>query len=318
MDKERGIRFFPIGLFASVMGFSGLTIALKQMELLYQWNDYVSTTLLVITSFLFLFYLFIFLYRLWKFNEDVKQDFNHPIKMNFFAAISISFLLLAAAFLEISNGLSFILWIIGVLLQLTFTLVILSRLIWTFSFKIEIFNPTWFIPIVGNIVVPIAGSAHAPEDVNWFFFSIGLLFSIIYYAIFFVRAFFYDPIPVKILPSFFILMAPPAVGFISYLKISSNFDIFANILYGSAFFVGLLLLFQLKRFLTIPFFITWWAFLFPSAAMTIATGHVFMHTNKIFYEWLFIVQVIGLFLLAIFLSWKTIELAMKRKLCVKE
>lgn len=318
MEEERGIRYFPIGLFASVMGFSGLSIAMKQVESLYHWDHIVSTVILIITSLLFIFYISVFLYRLIQYWDDVIQDFNHPIKMNFFAAISISLLLLAASFLEISNMLSFFLWIIGALLQITLTFVILSRLIWIYAFKIEQFNPTWFIPIVGNIVVPIAGSAHVPEDINWLFFSVGLFFSIVYYAIFFVRAFFYDQIPVKLLPSFFILMAPPAVGFISYLKMTGNFDSFSYILFGTAFFIGLLLFFQLKRFFAIPFFVTWWAFLFPSAAMTIATGQVFMHTNKVFYEWLFILQVLGLFVLAVYLSWRTIELIFKRKLCVKE
>ena len=36
-------------------------------------------------------------------------------------------------------------------------------------------NP-WFIPVVGNIIVPIAGVDDAPAEVSWFFFSFGLIF----------------------------------------------------------------------------------------------------------------------------------------------
>ena len=82
-------------------------------------------------------------------------------------------------------------------------------------------------------------------------------------------------------------MAPPAVGFMSYLKITENADSFAYILYGIAFFIGLLLLFQLKRFMSIPFYISWWAFLFPSAAMTIATSQMAILRNQFIYELLF-------------------------------
>lgn len=121
-------------------------------------------------------------YRIIRHQDGVKVDFNHPIKTNFFAAISISMLLLAQAYLEISTPISFTLWILGAFLQLT--LVILSKLIWTFSFKMEQFNPTWFIPIVGNIVVPLAGSSYVIADINWMF-SVWELFSVS-----FIRSYF--------------------------------------------------------------------------------------------------------------------------------
>src|SRR5690625_4721124 len=219
MVKNRGIRYFPIGLFASVMGLAGVTMAVKHGETLYGWHHLSSTILLALTTFLFIVNSCIIIYRLFRYREDVKADFNHPVKLNFFAAISISMLLLATAFLDISNTISFILWGLGAILQIILTLVILSKLIWTFSFQIEQFNPAWFIPIVGNIVVPLAGSVHVVADINWIFFSTGIVFSIIYSTIFFNRVFFQQPLPNKLLPTFFILMAPPAIGFVSYIRL---------------------------------------------------------------------------------------------------
>lgn len=318
MEKQRGIQYFPIGLFASVMGFSGVTIATKNLENLYGWNAIGSTILMVITVLIFLLNLGILLYRLFRHSDEVKADFNHPMKMNFFGAISISMLLLAVIFLDVSSEMSFIFWILGALLQITLTLVILSRLIWIFKFQIAQFNPAWFIPIVGNIIVPIAGMEHVIADVNWFFFSIGIVFSIVYMTIFFNRAYFQPTLPPKLLPTFFILMAPPAIGTVSYVKLTGSLDAFAYILYGTAFFIGLLLLFQLKRFFSIPFFITWWAFLFPSAAMTIATFMMYVNSGNSLYEWLFILQIVGLIVLTVYLTWQTIRLAINRSLCVKD
>lgn len=318
MVEERGIRYFPIALFASVMGFSGLTMAVKHAENLYGVSHLASTILLIFTTVLFLFNGLILLYRLIQHRDEVKLDFNHPVKMNFFGAISISMLLLAQAYLEISTSISFTFWSLGAILQAILTLVILSKLIWTFSFTIEQFNPAWFIPIVGNIIVPLAGSSHVEADLNWMFFSTGIVFSIIYTTVFINRIFFHPPLPVKLLPTFFILMAPPAIGFVSYIKLAGGIDTFAYILYGTALTIGLLLFFQLKRFMQIPFFISWWAFLFPSAAMTIATVEMYLDHGKALYHGMFILQLIGLLVLAILLSWKTIELAIKRQLCVKE
>lgn len=319
MEKDRGIRYFPIGLFASVMGFSGVTIAIREAETLYEFNSFTSMLFLIVTTLFFLINGSIFLYRLVRYFRDVKADFNHPVKMNFFAAISISLLLLAVIYYEISYGVAFTFWIAGSLLQISLTLLILTRLVWHHQFKIEQFNPAWFIPIVGNIVVPIGGTLlNVPAEINGLFFGIGILFSVIYLSLFFYRAVFYAPLPDMLLPTYFILMAPPAIGFVSYVNITGSVDTFANLLYGIAFFIGLFLLFQGSRWIRIPFFVPWWAFLFPSAAMTIATFRMYIESGNVVLEWLFIVQLIGLIGLAVYLVWKTIQLALRGKLCVKE
>ena len=319
MNTERGIRYFPIGLFASVMGFAGVGIAIKQAENLYEIGNIASSIVVALTTLLFLFYSVVFIYRMIRYGEDLKNDCQHPVKMNFFAAISISLLLLSVLYFEMSRSLSLGLFFIGSALQLSLTMVILSKLIWRQSFHVEQFNPAWFIPIVGNIIVPLAGVHHdLQSEVLWMFFGIGVLFSIIYFPIFFVRAYFYAPLPEKLWPTVFILMAPPAIGFVAYVKMTETVDAFANILFGIAFFIGLFLLFHLKRLLTIPFFISWWAFLFPSAAMTIATAHMYLFRDYQFYEWLFYLQLFGLLVFTLLLSWKTIQLAVERKLCVKE
>src|SRR5699024_12765129 len=110
MVEERGIRYFPIALFASVMGFSGLTMAVKHAENLYGLHHVVSTILLVFTTVLFLFNGLILLYRLIQHRDEVKLDFNHTVKMNFFGAISISMLLLAHAYLDVNTYIAFIFW----------------------------------------------------------------------------------------------------------------------------------------------------------------------------------------------------------------
>ncbi|HEX6593804.1 MAG TPA: SLAC1 anion channel family protein [Bacillota bacterium] len=318
MQQERGIRYFPIALFTSVMGFSGVTIAVNHMESLYGWSSIASTILLVISSLLFVFNGGIVLYRLIRHPDEVKKDFNHPVKMNFFAAISISLLLLAVAFLNIHEGFSFIIWVLGALLQLSLTLAIITKLIWKSSFQMNHYSPVWLIPIVGNVVAPLAGTSHVSEDINWLFLSTGIVFSIVYLTLFMNRVFFHDPLPKPLIPTFFILLAPPSIGFMSYVNVVGEMDSFASILYGIAFFIGLLLLVQYKIFLNVPFFISSWAYLFPSAAITIATSVVYVETGKVFYKSLFTVQTVGLLLLVIYLSWKTIQLMAQKSLCVKQ
>ena len=318
MQVERGIQYFPIALFASVMGVSGLAMSLRLFENYHGFSQWSSNIVMVIATIMLLINVVILLYRLIAFREGVRQDFNHPVKMNFFAAMSISFLLLGALYIEVHSSVSLILWLIGTILQFIFTLLILTKLMWVQEFKFAQFNPAWFIPIVGNIVVPLAGVEHASPMVNWMFFGIGVVFSIIYFTLFMNRIFFHPTLPPPLMPTLFILLAPPGIGAVSYINMTGNVDYFVYIMYGFAFYLGLLLIYQIRRFVTIPFFVSWWAFLFPSAAVTNATFLVYEHTGEGFLLLVFYIQIVGLILLTIYLFAKTIGLMIQGKLCVKE
>lgn len=317
MEKERGLRYFPIALFASVMGLAGTTFAIKQYENMYSLNNVVSTIIFSITIAMFIIVMGIFLYRLIRYPNDIKEELNHPVKTNFFGAIAISFLMLGLVFYDMNETISFVLWLIGALIQLFLTLFLLTDLMWKQTLKIEQFNPVWFIPIVGNIVVPLAGVYHVGVEINIFYFSLGIIFSIIYFTLFMNRMFFKGPLPNMLRPTVFILLAPPAIGFMSYVKIFGEANAFAFILYGFAFYLGLLLLFQIKYYLKVSFFVSWWAMLFPTAAVTNATFLMYEITNLIYLKWLIHVQVFGLILLALYLLARTIGLYMNKQLCVK-
>jgi tellurite resistance protein len=73
------------------------------------------------------------------------------------------------------------------------------------------------------------------------------------------------------MPTLFILVAPPAVGFIAYVRLTGGVDVFAQILYFAALFLTLLLFTQVTRFLKLRFYLSWWAYSFPLAAIAIAS-----------------------------------------------
>jgi len=293
MERERGIQYFPIALFSSVMGVSGVAISIRLFEAVQGWNSIGSNIVTMLATVLLVINTCILIYRIVRFRSGVHADFNHPVKMNFYGAISISLLLLAVLYYDMNPSVSFLLWGIGALLQVWLTLVILSKLIWGSEFQLVQFNPTWFIPIVGNIVVPLAGVFHVDPIINWIFFSIGIVFSVVYLTIFINRIIFHPPMPKPLTPTFFILLAPPGIGFVSYIKLVGQVDMFAYILYGIAFYLGLLFLYQVKRFFTIPFSVSWWAYLLPSAAVTNATVYLYMESSLSYVYWLFIFQLLA-------------------------
>jgi tellurite resistance protein len=206
-----------------------------------------------------------------RYPQAVSLEMRHPIRINFFPTISISLLLLAIAYLESAPEAAFWLWTAGAILHLGLTLAIFGSWIHHTHYEIKHVNPAWFIPVVGNIIIPIAGIRLASPELSWFFFSIGLVLWIVLMTIVLYRLFFHEPLPVRLAPTLFILLAPPSVGFIAYIHLTGELDAFARILYYTALFLALLLASNAVRFLRLPFFISAWAYSFPMAALTLAT-----------------------------------------------
>jgi tellurite resistance protein len=73
------------------------------------------------------------------------------------------------------------------------------------------------------------------------------------------------------------------VGFVSYVNLTGSVDAFAQVLYNSGLFFTLLLFFQAKWFSRLKFYLTWWAYSFPLAAITIASLVMLQHSNSLIY-----------------------------------
>ena len=265
------LEHFPIAIFSVVMGMTGLALAWLKAHAVLGMPFVIGEGLRGAASVLFIFLLAIYGLKALRHRQAVVLEMRHPVRINFFATLSISLLLLATAYVETHPEAALWLWGIGAALQLMLTLAIFSSWLHHTHYEIHHANPAWFIPVVGNILVPVAGVLLASPELSWFFFSIGLVFWIVLLTIVLYRLFFHEPLPARLTPTLFILLAPPSVGFIAYLQLSDSLDAFARILYYTALFLALLLASNAVRFLRTPFFISAWAYSFPLAALTIAT-----------------------------------------------
>lgn len=314
--KEK-LQFFPITAFAVIMGLAGLTIAIGKFSQL----AWLPTIIYEISAFgiLGLFVLFFIAYsaKLYIAPEEVKKDFTHRIRINFFSGISISFILLSIVFTHYKPLLAIPLWWIGTLLQ-TYFLFTTIRFWIQHNFEIKVFNPAWFIPVVGNILVPIAGADFVHPLVLYFYFSVGFFFWIILFTIFLNRVIFHDQLPEKFIPTFFIILAPPALGFISYIRLWGSWDTFSVFLLFMAYFFIVLLISLYKSFYKLTFFMSWWAFTFPLAAATIASVVAYQISGYSFFAivaWLmFAAAIIAVTVVAK----TTIQHIFKGEVCVEE
>lgn len=304
MDNK--LAYFPVGLFTSVMGLCGLSLAYQRFEQVFGLGFGISTNLLIISYAVFAMVSAAYFQKFVKYTKQVVDEFKHPVKVCFFPAISISMLLLSAGTVDRLYEMAQYLWIAGSALQIVFTTVILSRWM-NHNNEIVHLNPAWFIPVVGTIVVPIAGVEIAHREFAWFFFSIGLFFWLILFSVIFYRIIFQRQLLPQLMPTLFILVAPPSLAFISYTKITGEMDSFARILLYIALFIVILLFSMAKKFTKINFFISWWAYTFPMCAVTIATTIAFTFTGLPFFFWLAAMLLMVTTLIVVLVVIKTIN-----------
>ena len=317
------LRYFPASFFGMIMGMTGFCLVLFKTEAVFNWNTAtinVSYGLLIAVIVLFSVMLGAYIYKVVRYQQDFIDESRHPIKMNFLPAIAISLLLLSIAFWELEEvKTSYNLWILGATLQLFLTLWVMYNWIYHDFFKIEHSNPSWFIPIVGNIIVPIMGVHHVPTDISWFFFAIGIVFWLVLKPVLFYRLIFHAPMPEKLVPTLFIFIAPPAVGFIAYMALTQGqIDGFGKVLYFFGLFFALFLLFSINKFRGLNFALSWWAYTFPIAALSLSSYLMAHVTQTFFYNWIGLGAMLVLAFLIIWFFIKTVKAVKNHKICTPE
>lgn len=314
------LEHFPINIFALIMGLGGFAIATHKLEMIMGWTDTLSMGAVTFASVMFVVLLTLYGLKLIRYPKAVKAEWGHPIKLSFFPAVSISMLILSICFMAINKQLSFWLWAVGSTVQLITAISVIRYWIRETHFKEPHLNPAWFIPAVGNILVPIAGMSHGFTEISWFFFSFGLLFWIILQTIIFNRLIFHTPIPERMLPTLFILIAPPAVGFLSYTTLikATSIDPFAHFLYYAGVLFFILLATKINLLVKLKFGLPWWAYSFPMAALTLATFKFYELSGLAYMKTAGIALYVLLTTLIAILLLNTLKAVMAKKICVPE
>ena len=259
----------PLPLFASVMGTCGLALVWHAAETRWGFAPLASASLTAIAGALFVVIAMAYSYKAMRFRERVMTELRHPVRINFLPAISINLLLLGILARPWLAGLSDALWLTGAALQLVLTVTIVT--VWFNSERPpNSINPAWFIPAVGNVLVPLAAIPAGYELTAWFFFSVGVFFWIILGTVVFYRLIVGDALEPPMRPTLAILLAPPAVAFLAWLQLTGDDPGPGLMLFFMALLTFLLLLPQIPGFFKLGFFPSWWAYTFPLAAFTVA------------------------------------------------
>ena len=317
-DNKGVLGYLPVSFFGACMGLSAMCVAwhamseLGSLSLSYSAKSPEHDVLGVIQASLvpfaellsFAFAIFVvvafvalgiaYSVKAMTSFESCKQEFLSPITRPFFGTICISLLLLPFALqkLGIPETFSLIVWILGAVLMLVFSVHIVQFWI-CHKFELAHITPAWIIPVVGLLDLPLAlplfSQIQALPDLGFFItifcMAVGFSFTIVLCTLIFARIVFFAKLPDKLMPTLVVLLAPFGAGVSTHavftsmqalmMKVDTHIfaiDSMPYILFLLGFFLLLALLPQIVQIRKCcPFRITWWAISFPLAAMCVAS-----------------------------------------------
>ncbi len=272
-STDSGLAHVPVALFSAVMGISGLSLAWRRAAQVWGVPELVGQALFAVAGVVFVVLAATYALKWIRYPEAVQAEWRHPVQMSFVPTVTISLLLLATAGQDLIRPFAIGLWWIGALGHLALTVAVLSAWFGRADITLGQVTPAWLIPIVGNVVTPLAVPGIGSIDLAWFAFSVGLIFWLALLPLLLQRVLLNEaPIPDKLLPTLAIFMAPPAVTMLSWQSLTGSLDDPAGrILHSAAVMFALLLLAQVTRLRTVPFAVPYWAYSFPLAALTAAS-----------------------------------------------
>lgn len=266
-DIAPGIRHLPLPIFASVVGVTGLALAWRRApEAIGFLPTWVAEALLALAVVWFLVVASLYAAKAALHWRVARAEARHPVQSNYINFIPVAGLLIGTALAPVERTFAEALWLVGALGNLAFAVVIVPR--WLFDeFAPTDLTPAWVIPVVGNVLPPLAGVILGHAELSWLCFSAGFGFWIVLFPLIVGRLIFAAPLPPRVLPSYVILVAPPSVMSMSFLELLGGPNPASRLLFYLSLFLAICLATRARALLAQPFSLAYLSFTFPSAAL---------------------------------------------------
>ena len=277
MTAPARLQFLSPAWFTPVMGLAGLALAwFRAAPLLGVPAVWVAQGVGFVASALFVVLLTQSVRRVIQFPQAVVADLTHPVRHAFVAAIPVGLLLVTAFLGQVFGQPAWLsgLWLMAAFSQLLVTWWVLSK--WLQPQPDEAgdgismwsgITPLLFIPVVGNVVAPLAGIPLGYADWSVMQAGIGLFFWPLVLLLVLVRRAAHSSLPIPLLPTWCIAVAPPSVLGLVACDFQAPLWV-GQMAWAMGFFCLLWSAPVLRRAWQGGFHMGFWALSFPLAALT--------------------------------------------------
>lgn len=311
---------FPVTLFSSVMGLGGVSLAWRRAAKVWDVPEWPYLAFLSVAVLAFLAVGGLYAVKWLRHRAAARAELRHPVRMAFAPTLTIAILVLATALSDLTPGIASVLWWVGALGHLVATVVVLTAWFGRADILAGHVTPAWFIPVVGNLITPLAAPSIGSVDLGWFAFGVGVVFWLGLLPLMLQRMLtHHEPLPAKLLPTIAIFSAPPAVAMLSWQSLTgATADPVSRILYAATVMFVIILLAQVGRLRALPFALPFWAYTFPLAASAVAAIAMAGQVDGIVYD-----LIAGALLAlatgtALVVSSLTLQAASRGQICVPE
>lgn len=318
--SSRPLAHLPVTLFASVMGLGGLSLAWRRAAAAWGVPLWPSLAFLALATAAFAVVGTLYALKWARHPAAARAELRHPVRMTFAPTITISLLVLATAGQSVAPALASALWWVGAVGHLAATVAVLSAWFSRPDIGPGALTPAWLIPVVGNVITPLAAARIGSVELAWFAFGVGIVFWLALLPLLLQRVLLHDPpLPPRLLPTIAIFIAPPAVAMLSWQSLTGAADgPVVRILYAAAMFFVVLLLAQVPRLHRLPFALPAWAYTFPLAAASAAAVAMATARPQPVYVVVAVLLLGGTTVLVLAVAALTLRAAARRQICVPE
>ena len=346
MKENNFIKKFNPVWFATVLGFGGIALTSILTANIFKvlWLKPVAIFLVYFNFLLFLFLFIIWLLKLTLYSNTLISELKHTTIAGFHSLMPAAMVMVSINFSKIGKmfslwqyqNIAVLFWVIGATFEFILLTLAVYFLIVNEDMKIDFMNGGWLVPPVAALLTAIAGagiinfiSGIALSEsilwINYFFFGMGLFIFLLIAVSLFSKLFFFEKLNPKIFPSLWIIMVPFSLTALSLTSLAKQtvayLPQFKNALMGFGLFTnpmligtGLWLLIILCalthhyiRKMELPYGEGWWAFVFPTASVSLASLHYAVLTKQIFFAYCGLFVYITLIIIATIVLFRTIK-----------
>jgi tellurite resistance protein len=261
-------RSIAVSLFGMPVGILGLAGAWNVGARIWGLPSAVGSGIGFFGVAVWLGLLVLYACKWWLCRADAMKEFLDPVQSSFVSLVLISTMLASGPILQVSPAVGTVLFGVSVVIQFALGVWLLGRM-WQGGHGADFATPALYLPTVGQSFVAANGAAALGwTQIGGVLFGCGVLSWLATESIVLSRAATREPVPLGLRPAMGVQLAPPVVGGLAYLSLTTGMpDLAAHMLFGYGLYQAALLS-RLCVWLRQPSFSAgYWSFSFGVTAL---------------------------------------------------